>query len=100
MGVDRKKYFRHSRAVTKSKRWPALRVQVLRRDDYRCKSCGSKRHLQVDHVRPVREAPELSYAVTNLQTLCRRCHSAKTRIEVHGAPDPEKVRWRDLIMSM
>lgn len=33
----------------------------------------------VDHVIPLRERPDLRLALANLQSLCWRCHAAKTR---------------------
>ncbi len=100
MGVDRKKYFRHSRAVSKSRRWPALRQQALRRDGFKCVKCSSRHKLQVDHIKPVRDAPELSFEIENLQTLCRQCHSSKTREEIHGPVNPDRESWRNLVLSM
>ena len=35
------------------------------------------------------------YDLTNLQTLCRGCHTSKTRRERGGRePDPEVAKWR------
>lgn len=56
-----------------------LRVDVLRRDGYRCQMCGASRNdgvqLHVDHIVPVsrggRTLPE------NLQTLCQDCNLGK-----------------------
>ena len=60
MGVKRFKRF--SAHVTRSKRWPALRLQALRRDGFRCVKCGARGRLEVDHVEPVRNAPERAFA--------------------------------------
>lgn len=57
-----------------------LRMQVLRRDDFRCKMCGASGRdgveLHVDHVVPVsyggRTMPE------NLQALCKACNLGKS----------------------
>ena len=95
MGVN---WHRHSRAVIKTKRWKRLRVEILRRDDYQCRSCGARGRLEIDHIRPVRDAPELAYSPENLQALCVSCHSAKTRAEVFGKPaDPQKRKWSILL---
>jgi 5-methylcytosine-specific restriction endonuclease McrA len=98
MGV-RKDYFRHSKAIIRTRRWKALRLEVLRRDDWKCRQCGSKRHLQVDHIEPVRNAPTKAFEPLNLQTLCRVCHSSKTRREVHGELPPERQAWKNLVME-
>lgn len=60
--------------------WDAARRVVLRRDRYTCRSCGRRARqsaLEVDHIRELASggAP-LDYS--NLQTLCRPCHRAKT----------------------
>jgi 5-methylcytosine-specific restriction endonuclease McrA len=96
-----KRHFRHSDRVLRDRRWPALRQAALRRDDYRCRSCGARGRLEVDHVRPVRDAPELAFELDNLQSLCGPCHSRKTRGEV-GLPqlDPERARWRKAVAAL
>ena len=50
-----------------------LRQQVLRRDGWRCQSCGAMSHLEVHH----RELRSQSGddAEQNLITLCTRCHA-------------------------
>ena len=95
-----KEYRRYSRHVTRGPRWKALRLQALERDDWKCVQCGTRRGLEVDHVQPVRTHPELAYSLSNLQCLCGRCHSRKTRIEVGLAPlPPERQRWRTLLRT-
>lgn len=92
------KFRRHSRATLKSRRWPALRMQAKRRDGFRCVACGCVGRLEVDHVKPVRTHPELRFDLSNLQTLCVRCHARKTAIETGIAPlDPKRREWRDLL---
>lgn len=103
MVVNRKRseYKRHSAKVTRGPRWKALRVQVLDRDDWQCVQCGERRRLEIDHIKPVRTHPELSYDLNNLQTLCGRCHARKTRLEVGHTPlPPERQKWRDLLHNM
>lgn len=92
---------RHSRPVIQSKRWPALRLAVLRRDGFRCVACGARGRLEVDHVQPVRTHPERAFDLNNLQALCGRCHGAKTRSECNlPQASPERLAWRDLIGKM
>lgn len=98
MGV--KKYHRYSRAVTKSRRWKALRLEILRRDKWQCVKCGGKHHLEIDHKESVRVSPTKAFEPFNLQTLCRVCHSSKTREEVHGPLPPEREAWRELVLAM
>nr|ARK09018.1 hypothetical protein A6C57_01085 [Fibrella sp. ES10-3-2-2] len=72
------------------------RRAVLRRDGWRCKECGNKGRLQVDHIYPLsaiihnyrinslEEAAEceLLWRVDNGRTLCPTCHQ---RTDTHGA---------------
>lgn len=82
------------------RRWPALRVAAKRRDGFRCVKCGSRIRLEVDHIKPASTNPELGFDLSNLQTLCSRCHAAKTRLECGHAPlSPERQAWRDLVRS-
>ena len=91
-------YYRPSRVVSGSKRWPPLRFQALRRDGFQCVQCESRTALQVDHIKPVRDAPELAWELSNLQTLCRRCHARKTRRELGFEElSPDRMRWRNFL---
>lgn len=97
----RREYARHSAKVTRGQRWKALRMQALDRDDWSCVQCGERRRLEVDHIEPVRDRPDLAYSLTNLQTLCGRCHARKTRIEVGmGQPNPAREAWKSLLRDM
>jgi 5-methylcytosine-specific restriction endonuclease McrA len=95
------KYDRHSAAVIRSPRWKAVRLLAKRRDGFKCVKCNATGQLEVDHIKPVRAAPELAFELSNLQTLCKPCHSAKTKLEVGFAPiDPARAAWRDLLATM
>lgn len=98
------RYYRHSAAVTRSRRWKSLRLHALRRDGWQCVKCGGRRRLEVDHVKPVRTHPELSFVLDNLQTLDAPCHSRKTRIEIGlGADhhtDPRRDAWGVLVREL
>lgn len=97
MGL-RKYFASYSAPVIRSRRWQAVRQQVLRRDGFRCVQCGGVGDLEIDHVRPVRTHPEGSFDPSNLQTLCPSCHSRKTRIECgHPELSPERAAWRRLM---
>ena len=98
MGVRRKEYFRPSRIVQRDKRWPAIRLAAKRRDGWKCVRCGAVGRLEVDHVKPVRTHPELSFELSNTQTLCPSCHTKKTRQEINlPEPNPQRQAWRDLL---
>ncbi len=65
-----------------------LRYEVLRRDGYRCQSCGAtaqETKLTVDHVQPVALGGADDPA--NLQTLCLDCNAGKSS----SIPDSEFV---------
>jgi 5-methylcytosine-specific restriction endonuclease McrA len=96
-----KRYDRHSAAVLRSPRWPALRLAAKRRDGFRCVQCGARDRLEVDHIEPVRRAPERAFDLTNLQSLCVACHARKTRIEIGlGETDPRREAWKQLVKEM
>jgi 5-methylcytosine-specific restriction protein A len=98
MGV---KYDRHSRAVGKTKRWAALRWQILERDGFACVQCGARGRLEVDHIRPVRTDPEKAFDPGNLQSLCPACHTRKTRVECgHKPTSPDRQKWRDAVAKL
>jgi 5-methylcytosine-specific restriction protein A len=102
MGVSgRDRWPNHSARFTHSRRWPALRLAAKRRDGFRCVKCGAVRRLEVDHIQPVRTNPELSFELSNLQTLCASCHTHKTRIECgqDSPQNPLRQAWRDLVRS-
>ena len=98
MNCKRSAFARHSAKVTRGPRWKALRMQALDRDEWQCVQCGARRGLEVDHIEPVKDRPDLAYALANIQCLCGRCHARKTRMEVGHKPlPPERARWRDLL---
>lgn len=72
--------------ATNSTAWRRLRDQVLVRDLYTCQQdrcgrlVGGKGEAHVDHV----DGDPMNNELENLQTLCVRCHSAKTAREQGG----------------
>lgn len=74
-------------------RWKATRLIVLARDNHRCTEPGPRhtRPLDVDHIQPWTQHPELTFDPTNLITLCRLHHNRKT----HGKPNRRRNsrRW-------
>jgi len=64
-----------------TKRWKTVRRNQLRAHPY-CQQPGCmKLATQVDHITPLRDGGD-PYAATNLQSLCKPHHSAKTAREV------------------
>ena len=68
----------------KTKAWRKLRIAAFERDGYRCQMCGvgvcggrtHPRSAVGDHKEPHRNDPALFYALSNVQTLCKRCHDS------------------------
>lgn len=101
MNEDRLAFQRHSQKVTRTKRWKVLRMVILERDGFACKSCGARGRLEVDHIKPVRTHPELSFEPGNLQPLCAACHTRKTRIECGHKPQPESRKdWSGFVRAL
>lgn len=64
--------------VYQSKRWKELRVWY-RMHNPLCVQCGDAMYV-VDHITPMSQGGA-AWDVDNLQSLCRRCHDAKTASE-------------------
>lgn len=61
-------------------RYRTWRLQVLRRDEFTCQSCGAMlKILHVHHIKPFSTHIDLRYDTENGITLCPTCH-----LEVHG----------------
>jgi 5-methylcytosine-specific restriction protein A len=82
--------------------WRRLRLMKLARQSL----CEANTHCQhptpateVDHRIPIAHRPDLRLTMTNLQSLCHTCHSAKTMREQHGtysasaAPQTRRVTY-------
>lgn len=52
--------------------WKFRRAYILRRDDYRCRKCGSADSLHVHHI--VHRSERCDHSKSNLITLCNVCH--------------------------
>ena len=61
------------------KGWASVREerkkQVYERDPHYCNYCGSKKHLEIDHVKPLARGG--THELSNLQILCRKCNRKK-----------------------
>lgn len=65
-------------AFYRTPEWRALSKQVRREQPW-C-ACGAKT-TQADHIKSVRERPDLKLERSNLVGMCRPCHSRKTARE-------------------
>ena len=52
-----------------------LRNKIFKRDGYKCKKCGSKKDLIIDHIIPFSKGGTTE--INNLQTLCKICNRKK-----------------------
>jgi len=59
------------RASLQVKKW---RKDILERDNYRCRNCGSTEKLEVHHIIPIAELPGAAAMPMNGVTLCKQCH--------------------------
>ncbi|TXG88253.1 HNH endonuclease [Rhodococcus rhodnii] len=84
--------------TTEHRRWAR---QVKARDRWRCRRCGFQgsatakpADVEADHVIPIAEGGA-EFDLANGQTLCRRCHRAKTEAEAargRAARSPRRPR--------
>ena len=68
-----------------------MRFAVYKRDNNRCRKCGSRHNLEIDHIIPIAKGGKTTF--DNLQTLCKRCNEEKSdTIEAYTTQnyDPHK----------
>ena len=56
--------------------WARRRIEVFKRDGYKCVICQSPRNIECDHI--VNRSQGGDSSMENLQTLCHICHEKKT----------------------
>jgi hypothetical protein len=90
-------------SIRKSERYKAWRLEVMKRDGFRCIACGANRNLQVDHIYPLvfvlqdanitsSEQAENCMALwnsTNGRTLCVECHR---KTETYGKQRKKQIK--------
>ena len=57
--------------------WVTFRIKILKKNP-KCKECGSKSLLEVDHIIPV-AITGIVFDENNVQVLCKPCHLIKTK---------------------
>jgi len=59
-----------------SRTWRAFRLTILARDNHQCAYCHGDA-TTVDHVIPIKDAPDLAFNPENCVSACQPCNSAK-----------------------
>jgi len=68
--------------LLKSPKWQKKRLEILQRDEFKCRSCTDDlTTLHVHHLRYDRELLPWEYENEDLITLCETCHNAISSIE-------------------
>ena len=60
--------------IRRSPEYSRWRDKVLNRYNHTCANCGAKDNLEVHHIKPVAEYPDLILEVDNGKVLCESCH--------------------------
>jgi len=71
----------------KDPRWQKKRLQIFKRDNWMCQSCGNEREtLHVHHKYYSKNKNPWEYEDLSLVTLCEKCHMAEHNVDIfHGA---------------
>lgn len=69
--------------------WPTIQKQVVTMDGGRCVLCGSTDDLNVHHIEPYRISQKNE--MSNLATLCDRCHGCADRDYIRGVDATEQA---------
>ena len=59
----------------KSGKWQRLRLEVMQRDQFRCRACKCENNLNVHHLYYESDKHIYDYEIESLVTLCENCHS-------------------------
>ena len=77
-------------AFLKTYKWRQLRMMAIKLHGPRCQCCGASAAtgavINVDHIKPRRQFPELALVLDNLQILCADCN--------HGKGNWDRTDWR------
>lgn len=101
-----KEYYRKNKESLKlltQKRWRDLRKVIMNRDGNYCQRCSIKfeiielENLQVHHIKPRVEYPELTFEESNLITLCKTCN---LQLGTKGILDFEPNERKDIEFNL
>ena len=76
-------------------RWDRRRMEILRRDGYRCTNCGASGHLNVHHRWYIYGRKPWQYPDRCLVTLCEKCHH-----HVHFVRQVFSVLWIVVLVAL
>ena len=83
--------------LLKDGRWQRKRLEIMQRDDFKCRECGTTNDLNVHHIRYIAGRKPWEYDNGDLITLCGSCHKA-THEEIERrereASDYDECAWR------
>ena len=69
--------------LLKDGRWQRRRLDIMQRDDFKCRDCGTTDNLNVHHIRYLAGRKPWEYDDCDLITLCGKCHK-KWHEEIDG----------------
>lgn len=69
--MSRKMWYRNQ---LKDQRWSRRRMEIMRRDGFRCRRCGATGNLNVHHKWYIYGRKPWQYPDRYLVTLCEKCH--------------------------
>ena len=79
-----------------SRSWRSLRLEALERDNNECQTCkryGKVGEAQnVHHIKNVKEFPMLALSLSNLESICIKCHNNEHDRVFRGQT---KNKWED-----
>lgn len=80
-----------------TRRWRNLRDRIRERDGHLCSECKGNgltvAGIDVHHIKPIMEFPELAFNEDNLILLCRPCHYKHKQVEV----TEKEAAWQSLV---
>ncbi len=87
-----------SKEPYRSKRLFFLRMHPL------CRPCAAQGFtvaaVEIDHIVPVKEAPDRFLDSSNWQPICRSCHEEKTAGENSRPQTPEQAGWQERLKEI
>jgi hypothetical protein len=69
--------------LRETKEYKEWRKSVVKRDNYTCQCCGSKKLLRAHHIKNFMEFEDLRFNIENGITLCSHCHDVEFKGSFH-----------------